>query len=180
MSWLPPVVTVAPASEPITIQAGKAQCRTETPDDESYIHELISAARARVEQHCSTKLVTQTVVLRCSSWSDLQNLNVAPVQSVTGIEYLDPMGAAQTLSTDIYEAVLVGLEPAIRLKVNQSWPSIRSASDAIRVTVVAGYATQEPDIVHAIKLQVGTWFDSRSVGELSDGTKTLLTNHRRF
>ncbi len=180
MGWLPSVVTVAPASEPVTLVEAKTYCRVEGSDSDAELNTMIAAARAFVEDYCGIKLVSQTVVLRCSSFCDLIDLPVAPVISVSSITYLDSAGAEQTLPTDVYEAVLVGLEPHIRLKVGQSWPAVRCASDAIRVTVVAGYAALPAPIKHAMLLMLSDWFDNRAVGSFPDGAKALLSNHRRF
>jgi uncharacterized phiE125 gp8 family phage protein len=180
VSWLPPVVTVAPASEPVTLVQAKTHAKVDGSDSDAELTAMIAAARAFVEDYCGIKLVAQTVVLRCSSFCDFLDLPIAPIISVASITYLDSSGVEQTLSTDVYEGVLHGLEPHIRLKINQSWPSIRSASDAIRVTVSAGYATVPEPIHHAMLLLISTWFDSRSVGELTEGVKALLSNYRRF
>lgn len=180
MSWLPPVVTVAPASEPLTLAEAKLQCRVDGSDEDSLLSDLISAARVFTEAYCGTAIGSQTVVLRCSSFCDFIDLPIAPIASITEIKYLDSAGTEQTLSTDVYEGVLIGLEPTIRLKINQSWPSVRDASDAIRVTVVAGYSEVPAAVKHAMLLMIGNWFDSRAVGELTEGPKALLANYRRF
>jgi uncharacterized phiE125 gp8 family phage protein len=180
MSWLPPVVTVAPATEPLELEDAKTHCRVDGGDSDSELGSMIAAARGFVEDYCGIKLVSQTVVLRCSSFCDFIDLPIAPISSVTSITYLDSSGVEQTLSTDVYETVLTDLEPTIRLKFNQSWPSVREASDAIRVTVSAGYASLPAPIHHAMLLMIGQWFDSRAVGELSEGAKSLLSNYRRF
>lgn len=181
MSWLPVIVTVEPASEPLTLTEAKAQCRVDGSDEDTLLTNLIKAARQLVEQYTGTKLVSQTLVLRASSFLDLWSLPVAPLTSVTSISYLDTAGAEQTLSTDVYETVLIGLEPSIRRKINQSWPSIReSVNDAVRVTAVAGYATVPEPIRHAMLLCISKWFDDRSAGELPEGAHSLLANYRRF
>lgn len=180
MSWLPPVVTIAPADEPLELSEVKTHCRVDGSDSDTELNSMISAARAFVEDYCGTRLGSQTMVLRCSSFCDFRNLPVAPVTSISSITYLDSEGVEQTLATSIYEGVLVGLEPHIRLKINQSWPSVRDASDAIRVTVVAGYSDVPAPVKHAMLLMIGNWFDSRAVGELTEGPKALLSNYRRF
>src|SRR3546814_4497469 len=56
MSWSTPVVTVEPASEPITIEQARRQVRL-AADDTGFDAELtdyIKAARAHVEQYCGT------------------------------------------------------------------------------------------------------------------------------
>lgn len=180
MSWLPPVVTVEPVSEPIDIDEAKTHCRVDGTDSDTELTSMITAARVFVEAYCGTALGSQTLVLRCSSFCDFIDLPIAPVSSITSITYLDTNGDEQTLATTVYEGVLHGLEPHIRLKINQSWPAIRCASDAIRVTVAAGYSEVPAPVKHAMLLLIGNWFDSRTVGEVTEGVKSLLTNYRRF
>lgn len=180
MAWLPPVVTVEPASEPVTLTEARNQCRVDGSDSDADLTIYIKAARTFVEEYTGTKLVSQTVVLRCSSFDDLSDLPTAPLSAISSVKYLDTTGAEQTLSTDVYEAVLVGLEPHVRLKINQSWPSVREASDAIRVTATAGYSTVPEPIRAAMLLMISSWNDSRSVGPVPEGAVALLTNYRRF
>lgn len=179
MSWLEPVVTVAAASEPITRAEAKIHCKVDGTDDDALIDALISASRSAVEKFCGIKIGSQTVVLRCSKWCDLVDLPVAPISSITSVTYLDTDGVEQTLSTSVYEGVLIGLEPSIRLKINQSWPATRCVSDAIRVTVVAG-AAADPEVLAALKLTVSAFYDNRAEGEMPKGAVNLLENSRRF
>jgi uncharacterized phiE125 gp8 family phage protein len=181
MSWLPPVVTVAPASEPLTQAEAKNHLKVDGSDDNDAIDRLISTGRTLVEEITGTKLASQTVVMRCSDWSDLSKLPIAPIVSVSSVTYLDSAGATQTLSTDVYEGVLHGLEPHIRLKLNQSWPSVRDASDAITVTAVAGYASLPAPVKSAMLLTIAALYDGRSEGSIPKGAMDLLdTNYRRF
>jgi uncharacterized phiE125 gp8 family phage protein len=180
MSWLPAIVSVEPASEPVTLNEAKAQCRVDGSDSDTELNIYIKAARIFVEEYCGIKLVAQTVVLRCSRFCDFVDLPVAPLSAVTDVKYLDTSGVEQTLDTAVYESVLVGLDPTIRLKVNQTWPAIRCANDAIRVTASAGYSTVPEPIRAAILLMVSAWFDNRSVGPVPEGTTNLLANYRRF
>lgn len=179
MTWLPVTVTVEPASEPITLAEVKAQCRVTGSDEDSLLTAYIAAARLFVEQYTSLRIVEQTVDFRAGSFSDLAHLPVAPLQSISSITYLDTDGTEQTLGTTVYEAVLVGLAPSIRLRVGQSWPSVRSASDAVRVVAVAGYAATPEPIKQALLLIVASWFESREVGPIPAGALALLTNYRR-
>lgn len=181
MSWLPPIVTVAPATEPVSLAEAKTHCKVDGGDSDSELATMVSTARTLVEEYTGTKLVSQTVVMRCSSFCDLLDLPVAPVVSISSITYLDSSGVSQTLSTDVYEGVLIGLEPHIRLKVNQSWPSVRCASDAITVTVVAGYASMPSPVKSAMMLTISELYDKRSEGSFPQSAMDLLnTNYRRF
>lgn len=181
MSWLPTVVTVTPASEPVTLAEAKAQCRVDGSDSDTELNIYILAARTFVEEYCGIKLVSQTVLMQAHSFCDLIDLPTAPLISVTSVKYLDADGVEQTLDAAVYEVVNTGLEPQIRRKVGQVWPTIRiCVSDAVRVTAVVGYATVPEPIRAAIMLIISSWFDNRSVGPVPDGAISLLDNYRRF
>jgi uncharacterized phiE125 gp8 family phage protein len=181
MSWLPSVVTVQPASEPVSLVEAKAQCRVDGSDSDGELNLYISAARTFVEEYTGTKLVSQTVLMQGRDFCDLRSLPIAPIISISSVKYLDAAGDEQTLDTAVYEAVTAGLEPHIRLMVGQSWPSIRCASDAVRVTAVCGYSSLPAPIKSAILLIISSWFDSRDIGPVPDGAMSLLnTNYRRF
>lgn len=181
MSWLPPVVTVAPASEPVTLAEAKTHVKVDGSDSDSELTTMIATARTLVEEYTGTKLVSQTVVMRCSSFCDFVDLPLAPIVSISSITYLDSSGVSQTLSTDVYESVLFGLEPEIRLKINQSWPSVRCVSDAITVTGVAGYASVPGPVKSAMLLTISELYDNRGSGTIPQGAMDLLnTNYRRF
>jgi len=188
--WRPPVVTVAPPAEPLSTPNAIAHCRA--PDDgtdDTVIAACVASARAHVESVTGTRMVTQTVSMKTDCWADLANLPMAPVQSVSSISYVDTEGNVQTLSTDVYETRLEILEPAVVLKWNQTWPTIRAGSQ-ITVTAVVGYGSagsQPPECLHAIRLIVGDFYAQReSVADdamisapLAATVDALLCNHRK-
>jgi uncharacterized phiE125 gp8 family phage protein len=180
MSWLPTVVTAEPASEPVTLAEAKAQCRVDGSSSDTELNIYLKAARIFVEEYTGTKLVSQTALMQARSFCDLVDLPAAPIISVTSVKYLDTDGAEQTLASSVYELVNTGLEPQIRRKINQVWPSIRCASDAVRVAAVVGYSTVPEPIRAAILLIISSWFDNRNVGPVPDGAYSLLSNYRRF
>lgn len=188
--WRPAVVTTAPAAEPVTTAELVTHCRApEDGTDDVYLAAIGASARSHVEGLTATRLVTQTVTFKTDAWADLANLPIAPVQSITSITYTDTAGNPQTVSTDVYEARLEGLEPAIVLKYGQAWPSSRPGS-LVTVTAVVGYgaAGDQPDaVLHAIKLIVGDMYANRetvlagSAASLpvSATVDALLCNHRK-
>jgi len=190
MAWLETVVTAEPAAEPISLEQAKEQCRaTGTVADDALITSYIKAARIYVEKFCGIRLVTQTIVMRCSGFGDFASLADAPIQSITSVSYLDDAGATQVLDGAVFQPVLYGLSPLIRLKPNQSYPAHYHAEEAIAVTAQAGYglaaAVPEP-ISAAIRLLTGQWYDNRSsiavgesVNELPNSVTSLLANYRR-
>jgi uncharacterized phiE125 gp8 family phage protein len=195
MSWLPTVVTVAPASEPVSLAEARSQCRIDGSDSDGDLNRYIIAARALTEEYTGTKLVSQTVLMQASRFCDLIDLPVAPIISVSSVKYLDTAGAEQTLDTSVYELVNTGLEPQIRLKINQVWPSVRQCvSDAVRVTAIAGYSTVPESIRAAMLMLIAQWNDERSsissvrqsvtsdggIPTLPNTVDALLANYRRF
>lgn len=191
MSWLETAVTAEPAVEPVSLDQAKAQCRAQgTVADDAILAGYIKAARIHVEKYCGIRLVTQTIEMRCSSFRDFESLADAPVQAITSIAYLDTAGATQALAASVFQSVLYGLSPRIRLKPNQSYPAVYAAEDAITVVAQAGYglaaAVPQP-IVQALLLLIGQWYDNRapiavgeSVNELPNSVAALLANYRRF
>jgi uncharacterized phiE125 gp8 family phage protein len=180
MSYLPSVVTVAPASEPVSLTEARAQCHIDGSDFDTELAIYIQAAREHVERYTGLALVEQTVVIRASCFHDLCRLPVAPVQSITSVSYLDTTGAEQTLATTVYESVLVGLEPSIRLKIDQSWPSVRYVSDAVRVTAVCGFSSVPAPIKAAMLLTIENMNENRAAGDMPEAAMNLLSNYRLF
>jgi uncharacterized phiE125 gp8 family phage protein len=181
--WKAIVTSVEPESEPVSVADAKLHLVVDHSDHDTLILQYIAAARAYVEAYTGTRLVSQTVVLRTDTWTDLQRLPVGPIASISSIAYTDVGGTSQTLSTNVYEARLYGLEPEIVLKHNQTWPTIRAGSMII-VTAIAGYATLNPAILHALRILIADFYALReSFGnapsaDVAASVDALLTNHR--
>lgn len=191
--WYPASVTVAAASAPVTADEVKLRLRIDADDDATDVALMIAAATGHVEKYCNTRLATQTVVMKCDGFADFAYLPEAPVQSITGIEYIDTDGSTQTLATSVYELRADGLEAGIALKYGQSWPAIRRDS-RISVTAVVGYAAIPDPVKHAILLLIGDAYLNRESIDLPAGarpvpgalwvagwstTDSLLANYRR-
>ena len=89
----------------------------------------------------------------------------------------------------MYETRLELLEPSIVLKFGQTWPTIREGS-LITVTAVVGYGvanTQPVEVMQAIRLLVGDWYDHRATVASSPkvavpmaaAVDALLANHTK-
>jgi len=192
VNWLPHEVSAPPAGEPVSLAELRVHVSLEA-DDESFDTELgiyLKAATSDVEERTGTKLIAQTVVMRADCFRALRRLPVAPLLAIDSIAYLDPNGVEQTLDPSVYEPVLTGLHPLIRLKPSRAWPGTYCAPDAIRVTATAGYgedATTVPhDIRAAILLLAADLFLNREDGEVGGDSiiptrvRALLRNHRTF
>ena len=155
--WYPAKVTVAPASEPISLAEAKSQCGVSGSDKDSVLNLLIAASRQFVENYCGIRIVEQTVEVECDGWVDFHRLPIAPLISVSGITYTDTAGDTQTVATSVYLVNTHDLRPSITLKYNQLWPTIQLGS-RIKVTAEVGYETVPSDLKSAMLLSVGKHF----------------------
>lgn len=182
MKWLQTITTVPPAVEPVSLAEMKAHLHVDASytADDGKITPLIKSARAHVEKLTGTRLVTQTVIMRADRFCPEIRLPVGPIASITTLNYIDTAGAEQTVSTDVYRADLVGLEPVLSLKPGQSWPSTLDAPAAVKITAIAGTAADavDPSLALAIKLTVEGLYDE---AKPADATmiENLLINCRR-
>ena len=185
MTWYPPTVTVAAASEPVTLAEAKAQCRVDGSDEDSYLDSLIAAARSHVEGYCGTPIVTRTVTVKCDCFDDFAAFPVVPLISVSSVSYVDAAGDTQTLATSVYEVRSDGLTASLALKNGQIWPSIQTGS-RITVTAIVGHSAVPADLSHALKLLIAGWFDQRAGASdkpfttVPHAVDALLANHRVF
>jgi uncharacterized phiE125 gp8 family phage protein len=177
--------------EPISLDMAKKQLRLEgTTIDDDHVLMLATAARAYVEDYCGIKLAPVAAAMSFAHFGELEALDLAPIQSIAQVTYLDTAGVEQVLDPSVYELVKVAsdpLRPQIRRKVGQQWPATRrDAADAVRVSAIAGY-TVPPQPLLLVMLQLITqWYDNRtpvSVGqqvyELPNTAAALLANYRR-
>jgi uncharacterized phiE125 gp8 family phage protein len=177
--------------EPVSLDRAKLQLRVDHTADDDTIVGLCETAREHVEQYCSIRLMPTAVTMTAARFEDLTQLHEAPVQSIVALTYLDAAGAEQTLDPAVYEQVNVRadpLVPMIRLKFGKSWPAIRTAVDAVRVSAVAGYTVVPRPIILAMLRLITHWYDNRNPiavdvrgtpVELPHDVSDLLLNYRR-
>jgi uncharacterized phiE125 gp8 family phage protein len=173
--------------EPVSLSMAKLQLKLEHDDDDDLVIGLSQAAREYVEKYCDIRLMAVAATMPAARFEDLERLAEAPVQSIAEITYLDAAGDEQTLDAAVYEQVNVAadpLRPMVRLKVGQSWPAIRSAVDAVRVSAVVGYTVVPQPIILAMLRLITQWYGNRAPafgpnGELPHDVDALLVNYRR-
>lgn len=188
--WRSPVVKIAPVGRAITLASAKAHLRVEHNDHDDLIDGMVLAAIGHVESVTGQRLARQTLLIRCSDWSDLAALPVAPVAEIRAIQYRDGTGTYQTLSSAIYEERLEGLQPEVVHVPGTSWPTAQPGS-LISVEMEAGYSEGDAphELMAAIKLILGDLYAYRETGQVgsvsseikvSATVEALLTNHRRY
>jgi uncharacterized phiE125 gp8 family phage protein len=169
----------APASEPVTLEEAKAQCRVDTADDDTLISAYITTARQYVEEtlaHCA--LLTQTWELRRDRWpSSPFRLPLPPLQSISSIKYMDEAGEEYPLDASVYGFDSHSEPGRLFLKPNQSWPSTALYPyGGVRIQFVAGWentANIPTGLIMAIKLLVGYLYENREQVVVSSGLNVV-------
>lgn len=186
---MPSVITIDPATTPVSLADAKSHLRVERSDDDDLITRLITAATDYVQADLGQQLVSATRRLRMDAWplgGGYIELDYPPLIAVTSIAYLDTNGDSQTWSSDEYD-VQVDCKPGrVYLGYNQTWPTIRDVNDAVTVTYTCGYGADSDvpeNIISAILMLVAGWFENRLPhGESSRAVDALLSSasHGRY
>ena len=155
-------VTTGPASEPVSLADMKEHLRVDITDDDDLITAQIVAARRWIEQYCNRSLFTQTLTAYFDRMPlDRIMLPQSPVASVASFNYVDTSGDSQTITASDYLVDTVSTPCRIEPAYSKSWPSARTQLNAVNVVYVAGSASISEDIIHALKLMVGTMYLAR-------------------
>ncbi|AMU86674.1 head-tail connector protein [Dehalococcoides mccartyi] len=164
-------IITPPASEPVSLSEAKLHLRVDTSADDTYISNLITAARQYLESVALQKtLGTQTLeyVLSQFPCGEIQ-IPRPPLQSITSIKYTDSEGVEHTIDSGDY-IVNTDCSPGLVVPAYGSdWPSNSLIpSGGIRIRYQAGYTTVPEMFKHAIKLLIGHWYENR--GTVSFGS----------
>ncbi len=177
--------TADAATEPVTLTEAKAHLRVTGTDDDTLIGTLITAARQYVENYLNRALITQTWEWRLDAFSPWTLIvPMAPLISVTSIQYVDGQGTTQTLAVTEYDVDAKSEPGRITPAYGKAWPAIRYQMNAVTITFSAGYgaASAVPSpIKQAILLVIGEMYAHREASmvaapiiELPLGVKSLL------
>lgn len=182
------VVIDAPVGDLIILDEAKAHLRVDFDDDDGYIEGLIAAAVAHIDGPAGwlgRALLTQTLEWRGDEFGTCDiPLPFPPISEVVSIKYDDDGGAEQTVDDTVYRLVGQPSAPRIALAYNETWPTVRWQSEAVRIQYLAGYgeaADVPKPIKQALLLLVGHWYANReavnvgtTVTELPMAVKSLL------
>lgn len=139
-------VTTAPAEEPVTLEEIKAHLKVDVDSEDDLLTMYLAAARQLCELEARRAFVTQTLQLKLEGWPWGEEIHLPrpPLQSVTGVVYVDTDGNSHTMSASEYTVDTASEPGRIILAYGAGWPgaSLRPGP-AITITYVAGYGDAE-------------------------------------
>lgn len=186
----------APAARILSLADAKAHLRVDSDADDSLIESYILAAERHLDGYSGIlgrPLITQTWRAQWQTWpAHYLALPFPDIESVI-VEYHDTDNTLQTLPSGQYRLIEGARGGMLEWDDSFSAPSLYSRSDAVRVDMVCGYGASSnelpADIVHAVKLLIGAWYENRentaigvSVTELPSSVNLdgLLYKYRRM
>lgn len=186
---MPLSIIVEPASEPVTTDEAKTHCRIIGNDEDTYLDNLISAARQILEIATNRAFITQTLKLvldsfPCSRVIELEKPNLI---SVTHIKYYDTNGTQQTLDDDLYQVDVVSSPGRIILNDGEIYPTTWNNGNAVEIQYVAGFGSSSvvpKTIKQALLLLVGHWYSNReaalqvTLGDIPKGVDYLIMPYK--
>ena len=140
-----PILVTPPAFEPLTLEDAKRHARIDGDDGNRTLIGFIAAAREAAEDYLGRGLITQTWRFELDAWASTIELPMAaPLQSVTGITYVDVNGATQTLSSAVYTVDTSSWPGRVLLTNTQTWPTLGPGLQAkVKITYIVGYTTRD-------------------------------------
>lgn len=181
-----PRIIVDATEEPVSLDAMRLHLNVDAYDSpathphDSLIQALTATARQRAEKFTGRTLVTKTLQLDLdgfpsgSPWTaSAEQLAIhlpgSPVQSIVSFRYIDGGGVLQDL-TD-YQFDMAAAPARLMPAPGMCWPTTQAMRlNSVSVRYVAGYTqpdespsyeTIPKELVQAIKLMVGHWYENR-------------------
>jgi len=152
------VQTVAPASEPLSLDDAKTFMHILENDEDALITSMTISAREYAENYTNRQFEIATYELITDRMYSGLTIPKSPVTEISKIEYMDSDEVYQTLSTDDY--YLYFEYGAAKIYFN-SIPSYKDDKRAIKITFKAGYTTVPSSLVSYLKVLVSTMYENR-------------------
>ena len=158
-----------PLAEPITLAEALTHLR-EVGDggaNDAYITSIITVARTACEGRTERSLITTPWLLKLDGFPDAIELASPPLIAVQSVQYLDDLGALQTLDPADY-VVDTQSEPGYLVPAPEAtWPTTQAgAINTVRVAYTAGYgptgASVPAPLRHWILLAITELYETRN------------------
>lgn len=168
----------------LSLDDAKVHLRVDGDDEDALITSLAQAAHNVVSEAIGRVLTEETWTVSLSGANGDLVLPVRPVQSIDAIAYFDPDDAEQTGTVADFYLFAHADRPVMRPKDGAAWPSVRRREDALTITLTAGMMAVPDELIAAMKLLVGHWYENREAvsegnkGEVPMAVEMILDLHR--
>jgi uncharacterized phiE125 gp8 family phage protein len=179
-----------PVGEPLSIEDLKTHVKVDGSESDAELTDWGIAARMDTETFTRCAWLTQSVDVTLSHFPFDRRAIVIPIRpllSVTGIDYVDASGVAQTLDPSLYTVDApkpVGGVPEfgrVSLAYGQffwPFPPAMRVTNGVTLHCVVGYgptaASTPATAKTAMKLLVGNWWRNREAGAIVRGSSDSL------
>ena len=177
----------APGIKPVSVADISAQVRFDLTAESSLIDSFIGAVTEKAENLTRRALITQTWELAleafpcstqvvgpwqfpcCAQFRPYNSapilIPLAPVQSITSVQYLDTDGVQQTMDPAAYVLDTASTPARIVPAYQTTWPTAANMPGGVVVRFVAGYGLTAADVPESIKawikLNVASLYENR-------------------
>lgn len=154
----------------LSLADAKSHLRVDGSDEDALITALAQAAHNVVSEAIGRVLTEETWTVSVARVSGDLVLPVRPVLTVEGIAYFDLNDDVQAATVSDFYLFRHPDRPSLRPKDGKAWPGLRRRDDALTVTLTAGMSEIPEELISAMKLLVGHWYQNReAVAESSNG-----------
>lgn len=176
----------AATSEPVSVSEAKTALKVTGSDEDTYIGNLITAAREKYEGDTLRQLMEATWTLKLSKWpTRMLYLERVPVTSVESVKYYNADGELQEMTAN--EDYCYGIGEPGRLTFANRY-ELDDGEDKIEIEFKAGAGSAE-DVMEvdkqAILMLVAHWYENREtvvtgtiVSKVPLAYETLVENRR--
>lgn len=216
---LDPIVIEQPAAEPITVAEARAHCEAPAyedsdvdPQDDTMFEGWIAAAREHCEDYLGLSLATKVLEVALDSWPTVRadggvaiDLPGGPVREIVSVYVPAPDEDATSDDVDsdeLHDETVYAdgqIHPSVyaldahrsRIYPVAAWPSVTTATNAVRIRYLAGYGVDSdggealPKVIRAaMLLVVGHLYANResttdkAMATLPMGVESLLRPRR--
>ncbi|HEV8445450.1 MAG TPA: hypothetical protein VGQ44_01475 [Gemmatimonadaceae bacterium] len=181
-------VITPPVGEPLTLDEAKAHVKVDGPESDAELTRWISAARLDVEVYTSRACLTQNVDVTLSRFPWARRaieIPIAPLQRVTGIDYLNASGDIIDLDPTLYAFDApqgpYAAPGRVMLAYGQyAWPypPAMEVLNGVTIHCVVGYGDTgvavPAALTAAMLLLIANWWLNREAGAIIRGSADVL------
>ncbi len=156
--------------------------RVSDAGEQTIIESYRDAATRMCEQHTGYAIGQQRWRLSLSAFSGRSiRIPLPPLVSVQSVKYYDLSGTLQTVDSSNYYVDPNQLLGEVTIKPGMNWPATLNRSDAVMIEFTCGNSSVDADIVAAILLMTGHFYENReavtgfTLSELPFGVSSLLS-----